>query len=123
MRVWVVDDDPAVLALLTIAITQAGHQVETFSGSRDLFRATATEPIRHPDVCLIDATLRRESGLDLVNVLADDERFGRLVLMSGDSGLRQALPAHVEWLDKPFSLARLGRLLTPDNKVPSPSAP
>ncbi len=106
LHVLVVDDDPSVREALTAALA-GGYAVHTAASGADACAILRARPVA---VIVLDAVLRGEHGLDLV------ERFRKLspapiVILTGhgneDLAVR-ALRAHVaEYLKKPISIADL----------------
>ncbi|MCL5116504.1 MAG: DNA-binding response regulator [Firmicutes bacterium] len=108
MNIWVVDDDPAIVSLLSIAVARVGAQYQGFSSVEEALR-TLQEERAHPDVCLADWSLK-DGPILRIRPLMPKTRF---VVMSGNPAVEDSLPAGIEWLPKPFRLAELNRLLTP----------
>ncbi len=105
MHVWIVDDDPAVLALVTAAVERFGAEVRGFSTVSAVLEALALES--PPDVCLADWTIADGPILRAVPLMPGT----RVVVMSGNPAAEVDLPESVEWLPKPFRLGDLSRLV------------
>lgn len=104
-EVWIVDDDPAVLALVTTAMERFGAEVQPFSTVSAVVEALASG--RAPDVCLADWSIADGPILRAMPLMPRT----RIVVMSGNPAVEMGLPEHVEWLPKPFRLADLSRLV------------
>jgi DNA-binding NarL/FixJ family response regulator len=70
-NVLVIDDHPIVREGITLLLTQE-EDLRVCGSAVDI--ASARQAVRelHPDVALLDLSLGRESGLDLIPLLADD---------------------------------------------------
>jgi CheY-like chemotaxis protein len=69
-HVLLVEDNALVIGALRLLLEETGHTVSAASTVADAARAIRTE---HPDIVLLDVTLEREDGLDL---LAELRRAG-----------------------------------------------
>jgi CheY-like chemotaxis protein len=96
----VVDDDPAVLELLTSLLGGAGHQVSTEIDGRkahDLLLGGSF------DLCVLDHELPSMKGLDVAGAVREAGIDTRIVLVSGVRWLsRQRLDPVDELVEKPF---------------------
>lgn len=103
--VLVVDDDPQILALLSIALGRAGHEVVTARGGRE---AIAQALRAHPHLILLDLFMPDLSGRDvLAELRANPELAGTpVVLATGERGsdLQRDVAAV---LTKPYKLQEL----------------
>lgn len=110
MSIWVVDDDEAILVLLTRALERDGHSVRTFSSVVAALQALGdgARPEALPEICLMDWTLRDGSAMDVANVMP---KSVKLVIMSGDPDVKFQLKHGMEWIEKPFQLSHLSRVL------------
>ncbi len=106
-RVLVVDDDPAMQAVLKDWMLRAGHQVTICTGMQE-----AQQVLRHgaPDVMLIDVRLGAFNGLQLLIEARD--KYGNLpvIVMSGfeDTVIRRDAERYgAAFLTKPIARADL----------------
>jgi two-component system, OmpR family, response regulator len=76
-RIYVVDDDPDVRALLRSVLENFGFAVEAFATGQAARAAVRRDA---PDLCLVDLGLPDMDGLTLVRELWEDVRFGVVVL-------------------------------------------
>jgi EAL domain-containing protein (putative c-di-GMP-specific phosphodiesterase class I)/ActR/RegA family two-component response regulator len=79
-RVFVVDDERAILDVLSRGLENAGYKATTFSFGRDFERAVVREA---PDICIMDLSLPDFDGVAILNELAAQDYRGRILLMSG----------------------------------------
>ncbi len=116
--VLLVEDDPSVLQVLHIALTQQHYRVVTaIDGDEALRRASA----ERPDVVVCDVRLPRRSGLEVCDHLRHDPEDPQVPILllsaSGDTDARlEGLARGADdYLAKPFSpkelIARIQRLL------------
>lgn len=116
--VLLVEDDPGVLQVLQIALTQQHYRVVTaIDGDEALRRASA----ERPDVVVCDVKLPRRSGLEVCDHLRHDPEDPQVPILllsaSGDTEARlEGLARGADdYLAKPFSpkelIARIQRLL------------
>ena len=107
MRVWVVDDEDAILEIMARALAIRGHQVEVFD-SADAIRARLREKnAESPRVMLIDQRLGPGSGVEVARMVQVVWPDTAVVMMSGDPGSLSDLPRGFTGLAKPFRLDRL----------------
>ena len=103
-KVLIVDDDPAVLALLSNLLTPWGLEIVTLSEPQrfwDVLLDTA------PDVVLLDLEMPQVSGLELCQVVRQDVRWGDLPILvvtahTDAASLQQAFAAGADdFITKP----------------------
>jgi len=100
VRTLVVDDDPAVLELLTSLLAGAGHEVTT---AADGLEARALVLDGSYDLCVVDHELPGMTGLEIAGAVREAGIDTRLVLVSGVRWLsRQRLDPVDELVEKPF---------------------
>jgi EAL domain-containing protein (putative c-di-GMP-specific phosphodiesterase class I)/ActR/RegA family two-component response regulator len=116
-RVFVVDDEPAILDVLSRGLDGAGFKATTFSSGRDFERAVVREA---PDICIMDLSLPDFDGVAILNELAAQDYRGRILLMSGHgqqvlrsvSRLAEGYHLHiVGCVKKPFTMKPVLQLL------------
>jgi DNA-binding NtrC family response regulator len=100
-RILIVDDEGAILSLLSATFSMAGYQVRTASDGPDAIRLCQSEPF---DVVLSDVVMPRMNGHELARWVADRFPQTQTVLMSGfDSGCEECpISGRCRWLSKPF---------------------
>jgi DNA-binding response OmpR family regulator len=103
VRVLVVDDDPEVLDVIEQVLGTLGFEV-TGSGSADRARIRAS--VKHFDIALVDAPMRRLGGVSLAQELRE---CGTAVLMipAGSDVVQPIEAAGLPYLMKPFTGAGL----------------
>ncbi|MFT3912865.1 MAG: sigma-54 dependent transcriptional regulator [Anaeromyxobacteraceae bacterium] len=104
-RIFLLDDDELVVAMLTRALRGEGYVVE---GRTDPARAIEAIDAFGPDLVLLDVRLPGVSGLDLVAELLE-HRPGTPVMMlssdaSADSAVRAMKLGAMDYVTKPFDL-------------------
>ena len=107
-RVLIVDDDPAIRALLVEALTDAGY--ETISAC-DGVAGLALAQSEHPAVVLMDLMMPRLDGPSAIRALRADPRTAllRVIAMSAGTRLRERASEFDadSLLTKPFELDTL----------------
>ncbi|MCH2094665.1 MAG: response regulator transcription factor, partial [Rhodobacteraceae bacterium] len=105
--VMILDDEPAIRALLAETLTEAGYRTQTFGRASDfetaLKRAT-------PDLCLVDLGLPDRDGLSLVHRLAL-ELGATVVIISGRAQVQDRVTGLElgadDYITKPFDPAEV----------------
>jgi len=70
VHIGVVEDNPAVLSMIEMALALYGHSVETYSSSASFLSALEkSERIPPYDLVLVDLFLDERSGTDLIEAL------------------------------------------------------
>lgn len=116
----VVDDDPAIMAVVSAILRSAGHEVLAASDVESGLRLYRERPV---DAAVIDVRMPGRSGLDLVRALRAGQATARVptLVMSGRvadraSGIEAGA---TEFLAKPFEarelLLRVRSLLEPSS--------
>jgi DNA-binding response OmpR family regulator len=125
-RILIVDDDTALLEVLTLAFSDAGHAVETATdGGKALERLRGAAPpdaLDAPDAIVSDVNMPGVDGFALCRKLRGLGNPVPIVLLtSRDSEIDEALGLELgadDYISKPFStrilLARVGALLRRD---------
>lgn len=114
LRILIVDDEPALLALFKRHLERAGHAVTACESAEEAAGAMR-EPAWEPDLLIFDETLPGQSGAALAAPLL--VRFPRLacLLCSGYPLSIQVFPAEVRQrtaiLQKPFTPWMLERAM------------
>ena len=117
-RILVADDDPDIRDIIEMCLTFAGHDVSTASDGLEAVRLMWDRPF---DLALLDVTMPRMSGLDVVRtVRSTPELADTLVLMLSALSNRDDISAGLqagadEYAVKPFDTdelyTRVDRLL------------
>jgi FixJ family two-component response regulator len=102
-EIFVVDDDPAIRAVLTTVFTREGFQVTSFAdGASFLASARTCTP-----VCVIlDVHIPGKSGLDILKELNAQEYPAPIFIMSGQGDIPMAVESlkngALDFIEKPF---------------------
>ena len=104
--VLVADDEPHLLRLVKFRLEREGYTVLT-AADGDAALATAREAL--PDLCVLDVTMPKRSGFDVLRALRGDARCAamKVILLTPRAGRRdveagRALGAD-DHITKPFS--------------------
>lgn len=119
MCILLVDDDEFLLDLMSASLRQfgAGHVDTAANGNKVLSLLRSGE---HYDVILTDLNMPEMDGIELMRHLAERKYLGAIVLLTGEHSkvlqtANMLAKAHqlrlLGVLQKPFSLAALGKLL------------
>lgn len=107
-RVWVVDDDPAVLRSLDRLLRSAGFAVRTFPSAQDFLRR---DDASAPGCVVLDLSMPGLNGLQLQQALADSGDPCPIVFVTGrgdiPSSVRAMKAGAVDFLTKPFDEEQL----------------
>ena len=102
--VYVVDDDAGVRQLLERLIQSVGLPVETFASAQDFLRSY--DPSK-PGCLVLDIRMPGMSGLELQELLSDEQNPIPIIMITGHGEVSTAVRAMrcgaVDFLEKPFS--------------------
>lgn len=113
-RVFVVDDDPGLLYLLTFSLSADGHVVDPFDQGGEVCARAARE---QPDVIVLDVMLPDRDGLGILHELKGDPATCDIpvVLLTAEASDAEVWEAWVAGADycltKPFDPDELARYL------------
>ncbi|WP_419321063.1 response regulator [Caulobacter sp. ErkDOM-E] len=117
--IYVADDDPSILELVSIVLTRGGFEVVGFETADAL---TAALALRAPAAVLLDVRIPGLSGLDALKAIKDNPATARIpvLMLTGDGRLDRIVLAMqlgaAGYVMKPFDGAqlveRVGSLLT-----------
>lgn len=109
-RILVVDDDPDVLALVTMVLTLDGHEVTEATSPRE---AQAVLDEAAPDLVITDLNFGTETSLDFTRRgVAEGRRILVMTAAVAEVDVPADLEDHVRILRKPFSLEELRAAVT-----------
>ena len=122
-RILVVDDEPSVLAVVSRALREEGHEVIAVSNGQTAYDVARDQTV---DVVVTNNRMPGLNGAELMSALR--RRFpGIPVLDLDDHSLAThsqfQVPADVPTLFKPFDLVALGAAVRRLLKPPRPSLP
>ena len=107
MQILIIDDDPELVAVLTLALERAGFGVRT---AEDAPTALAVLDVERPDLVVLGTPLRTTPALDLLQRLRQHSQAAVIILTGrGDedarvAGLEQGAD---DYVTKPFSTREL----------------
>lgn len=108
-KVLVIDDDMTLLAMLTDALRNRGHEVIPCSSATEAVERFKPPQIYVPDLVISDVMMPGLDGFSLNGVLQQDDRTRKVpvIIMSAKAKLRhsfEGLGHVVAFLEKPFDL-------------------
>jgi DNA-binding NtrC family response regulator len=105
--VWVVDDEPAIRELLTVIVSMAGYEVETFAGGAEVL-ACADPP---PDAVLLDLMMPEVDGVAVLQELKRRHPDLPVLILTAVNEVSQAVEVTklgaYDYLVKPLDQERL----------------
>jgi DNA-binding NtrC family response regulator len=112
LRLLVVDDDPGILGIVERFTRQLGMEVVFRTSGREALDCLAEV---QPDVALIDLQMPGVGGIDVLRAIRAADPRCQAILMTGNASLDTAIEAvkagALDYLTKPFDMARLQGLL------------
>jgi len=104
-RLYLVDDDELILAMLSRTLEKEGYDVSADTGGKGLIdKITA----RHPDVVLLDINLPGQNGMDTLKILKSDAADIEVIMLTADDTAETAVKAMKigawDYLTKPFNM-------------------
>ena len=109
-RVLLVEDEPAIVTLVTAALERDGYEVTSRANGRDALELCAV-PEERIDLLITDVVVPGVGGGDLVGATRAQRPELPVLLISGYAGSRledvELRRGHTEFLAKPFRLAEL----------------
>ncbi|PKQ30567.1 MAG: DNA-binding response regulator [Actinobacteria bacterium HGW-Actinobacteria-2] len=103
-RVLVVDDEPAIVEMLSVSLRFVGYEVDTALTGTDATRAVAAHA---PDLVILDVMLPDATGFDLLGKLRSSGPVPVIFLTARDSvedRVRGLTLGGDDYITKPFSL-------------------
>ncbi len=109
-KILIVDDETAILKLMTKACKQGGHETIAVSNEKD---ARAAIDAHTFDVMIVDLVLGDRNGLDVVRYGEERSPDAKVIIVTGFGTIETAIEAMrlgaFDYLTKPFELADLRR--------------
>lgn len=108
--IYVADDDPVILELVELVLTQGGFEVSAFASAEALLAALS---IRPPAAVLLDVRIPGQSGLDALKAIKENPASAALpvLMLTGDGRLDRIVQAMqlgaAGYVMKPFEPAQL----------------
>jgi two-component system response regulator HydG len=108
-----IDDEPDVLVIVAKIAERLGFKVV---GRTDARTALAEMRGLKPDAVIVDLMMPDINGLDVLRAIRDIDPTCQVILMTGQSSVDSAIEAvklgALDYISKPFDVARLAGLLT-----------
>jgi FixJ family two-component response regulator len=102
-EIFVVDDDPAVRATLSVVLSGGGYQVVCFADGAALLAVARS---RTPACILLDVNIPGKSGLDILKELRGEDYPAPIFMISGQGDIATAVTAikngALDFIEKPF---------------------
>lgn len=111
--IYVADDDPSILELVSIILTRGGFDVIGYDTADALMAALAALAARAPAAVLLDVRIPGRSGLDALKAIKDDPATAGIpvLMLTGDGRLDRIVQAMqlgaAGYVMKPFDGAQL----------------
>lgn len=103
MHIYVIDNEPDLLASFSLGLRRAGHHVRTFASGTAFLSAAQELP---PGCVLLDLRLPDRDGLEVQQQLSELGTDHAVVLISGSGGIPDVVSAMragaVDFLGKPY---------------------
>jgi DNA-binding NtrC family response regulator len=104
-RVFLVDDDELILAMLSRTLEKEGYEIRMETGEAEFIDRIASW---HPDVVLLDINLPGQNGMDILKTLKDDAANIEVIMLTADDTAETAVRAMkmgaCDYLTKPFNM-------------------
>jgi DNA-binding NtrC family response regulator len=112
MRIAIVEDDPDIRSLLAIMISQKlGYPPPAvFNDGTSLVRAMANENLRF-DVVIMDYRMPEMNGIEAAKIIKRHRAGTKIILATGYDVREEARQAGLLYLQKPFSIDSLAKIL------------
>lgn len=125
-KIWIVEDDPKIGLLISMAMQKAGHETLHLLDAAELERALKREK-RLPELLLLDLMLRAKSGFEVLSEWKADvaTRDIPVIILSARSAERDKVRGlelgAEDYITKPFGVRELqARVQTALRRLPSP---
>lgn len=106
--ILIVEDDPAIRALILVNLSIRSYQVEATDTAETALKLTRSQP---PDLILADIMLPGMNGFDFVKLLAEDALTNQIPVIFISAYLLEFRedppPQVIAAITKPFSIAKL----------------
>ena len=126
-KVLIIDDEAAILNLMSKSCRQQGHDVTAVQTGKDGIKALDTI---QPDLMIVDLLIGDMNGLDIIRYSEENYPSTQVIMVTGNGSVETAVEAMrlgaFDYLTKPFELADLQRtvelsLQQPDAGAAAPS--
>ena len=114
VRILVVDDDPEILAMLSLRLAKRGYEMSTASDGVDALALARKAP---PDVMLLDVMMPGKSGWEVARELKKDPKTQKIkIVMVSAIGPTNEITSPIygadAHIDKPFEFEDLERIIS-----------
>lgn len=112
--ILVVDDEPGVVRLVELNLTQEGHQVRTASDGEEALASIAQKP---PDLVVMDVMMPKLDGFETLKRLKENPATADIPILmltarSQDEDVFEGYGTGAQWyLSKPFDPVELRRVV------------
>jgi two-component system, LuxR family, response regulator FixJ len=107
-KVFVIDDDHAVLDALSMSLEAEGYSVEGFLDGQSMINALHRQT---PSALLLDVKLPDQSGIEVLRTLRSENFTLPIIMMTGHGDVPMAVEAiklgAYDFIEKPFSICAL----------------
>jgi DNA-binding NtrC family response regulator len=104
-RIYLIDDDEFILAMLSRALEREGYEVRSATGGPTILDNVASW---RPDVVLLDINLPGKSGMDILKELKKEGAYPEVIMLTADDTAETAVKAMKigarDYLTKPFNM-------------------
>ena len=105
-RIYLVDDDELILAMLSRTLEKEGYEVRTDTGEKRLIEKIVSW---HPDVVLLDINVPGQNGMEVLKILKSDAASDiEVIMLTADDTAETAVKAMKigawDYLTKPFNI-------------------
>jgi CheY-like chemotaxis protein len=108
-RVLLLDDDPAIQALVDLGLTARGATVATATSRKELLQIMENGVF---DVALLDLSPLGDDPVSTITLLAERQRDLPVVIISGSAAPTLDAPNIAAWVRKPFEIRELAEALS-----------
>jgi len=107
-RLFVIDDDPFMVELLSESLTEAGYQVSTARSGEEAVRILNKIEFQ---VAIVDLSLPDADGMDLIRQIVDIAPEAQILIMTGFPTLQSAIEGlqqgAQDYIVKPFKVPEM----------------
>ena len=111
-RILIIDDEAAILDLMTKLCTNLGHEVYPFQSGKEGIAALDQAP---PDLLIVDLRIGDMNGLQIIQQCGQDHPNMPIIMVTGYGSVETAVEAMklgaFDYLTKPFELDDLQRTI------------
>jgi len=110
-KILIADDDPGIRDIFNIILVKAGYDIEVKEDANEIFE----NKFSIPDLFLVDKLLSGVDGLDICHYLKTNKQTSHIpvimVSASPDIGIAAAKAGADDFVEKPFELAHLLKVI------------